>query len=358
MVEQFAFTDVTVNAKIDKAMVKPSWASVPPDWQVKQGAAGDVVTARHRLDRDASVPPGFIKIMEGFRKLRGKREPVAHLVFSDGLVAVSVFVEPLTAARRRRSAMHSARAALNVYSVKQRRLSSSPCWARRRRRPFARSRSRSRAVRKPRSRPHIRARHARRSPSRNACHARSLARPASLALRCSSRFAAACSSRRPSAQGRAAAPARLHRSLREAGPGRRVDRRHAEGRGAAAACPSCPRTIRSTSSSAASARSRRARARARVRGAVGRLGLHRRQPTATSSPTRTSSTAPTRCRVRLTDKREFKAKVIGADKRTDIALLKIEAKDLPKVDDRRPRQAARSANGSSRSASRSASRTR
>lgn len=35
--------------------------------------------------------------------------------------------------------------------------------------------------------------------------------------------------------------------------------------------------------------------------------------------------------VRLSDKREFRAKVLGADKRTDIALLKIEAKDLPKV---------------------------
>src|SRR5258708_6572881 len=35
--------------------------------------------------------------------------------------------------------------------------------------------------------------------------------------------------------------------------------------------------------------------------------------------------------VRLSDRREFRAKVIGADKRTDIALLKIEAKDLPKV---------------------------
>ncbi|MFA6015508.1 MAG: DegQ family serine endoprotease [Gallionellaceae bacterium] len=35
--------------------------------------------------------------------------------------------------------------------------------------------------------------------------------------------------------------------------------------------------------------------------------------------------------VRLTDKREFKAKVIGADKRTDVALLKIEASGLPKV---------------------------
>lgn len=35
--------------------------------------------------------------------------------------------------------------------------------------------------------------------------------------------------------------------------------------------------------------------------------------------------------VRLTDKREFKAKVIGADKRTDVALIKIEALGLPKV---------------------------
>lgn len=35
--------------------------------------------------------------------------------------------------------------------------------------------------------------------------------------------------------------------------------------------------------------------------------------------------------VRLTDKREFKAKVIGADKRTDVALLKIEATGLPVV---------------------------
>ena len=35
--------------------------------------------------------------------------------------------------------------------------------------------------------------------------------------------------------------------------------------------------------------------------------------------------------VKLTDKREFKAKVIGTDKRTDVALLKIEATGLPKV---------------------------
>lgn len=35
--------------------------------------------------------------------------------------------------------------------------------------------------------------------------------------------------------------------------------------------------------------------------------------------------------VRLIDKREFKAKVIGIDKRTDVAVLKIDAKNLPAV---------------------------
>lgn len=36
--------------------------------------------------------------------------------------------------------------------------------------------------------------------------------------------------------------------------------------------------------------------------------------------------------VRLTDQREFEAKVVGTDRRTDIALLKISAKNLPVVD--------------------------
>ncbi|MBR7798469.1 DegQ family serine endoprotease [Undibacterium fentianense] len=35
--------------------------------------------------------------------------------------------------------------------------------------------------------------------------------------------------------------------------------------------------------------------------------------------------------VKLTDKREFKAKVIGSDKRTDVAVLKIEGSKLPKI---------------------------
>jgi serine protease Do len=36
--------------------------------------------------------------------------------------------------------------------------------------------------------------------------------------------------------------------------------------------------------------------------------------------------------VKLSDKREFKAQIIGADKRTDVALIKIDANNLPKVE--------------------------
>ena len=53
--------------------------------------------------------------------------------------------------------------------------------------------------------------------------------------------------------------------------------------------------------------------------------------------------------VRLTDRREFKAKVLGSDKTTDVAVLKIDAKNLPTVTIGNPTRHA-SANGSWRSA--------
>src|SRR5450631_2149496 len=96
VVEQFAFTDVYINEKVDRDMVKPSWAVAPPDWQVKQGSFGEMVPKETAWSA-ARLPGGFQKIMEGYRTLRGKRDPVVHLVYSDGLVAVSVFVEPLSA---------------------------------------------------------------------------------------------------------------------------------------------------------------------------------------------------------------------------------------------------------------------
>lgn len=97
-VEQFAFTEVSIGVKIDRDQVKPSWPVTPPDWQVRQsGPSEDAKDTGWTVTRP---PPGFIKIVDGYRRLRGARQ-VAHLVYSDGLVAVSVFIEPVG------SAMHS-----------------------------------------------------------------------------------------------------------------------------------------------------------------------------------------------------------------------------------------------------------
>lgn len=115
-IEQFAFSDLTINARIERAMVEPSWPVVPPDWRVLESASGGVIPQDTGWTV-ARVPPGFEKIMEGFRKLRGRRERVAHLVFSDGLVSISVFVEPLVAASAPAGFLQQG--GLNVYSIKQ-----------------------------------------------------------------------------------------------------------------------------------------------------------------------------------------------------------------------------------------------
>lgn len=115
VVEQFAFTDIAIGAHIDRGMVNPSWASTPSDWTVRQGSVGDGVpqVTGWVVSR---LPPGFSKISEGFRALRGKPEPVAHLVFSDGLVAVSVFVEPIAGVPPQAGFLQQG--GLNVFTLK------------------------------------------------------------------------------------------------------------------------------------------------------------------------------------------------------------------------------------------------
>jgi sigma-E factor negative regulatory protein RseB len=97
VVEQFAFTEITIGAKIDRDMVRPTWPAAPADWQVRQSGPGEV-DMKDTGWTVTRIPAGFLKIVEGFRRLTGERH-VAHLVYSDGLVAVSVFVEPVGGAR-------------------------------------------------------------------------------------------------------------------------------------------------------------------------------------------------------------------------------------------------------------------
>lgn len=95
-VEQFAFTDLVVASRLDRALVNPTWPALPPGWKVREIGPGDI-DLKDTGWTVGKVPAGYQKIVEGFRSLRGKRYPVAHMVYSDGLVAISVFVEPVAA---------------------------------------------------------------------------------------------------------------------------------------------------------------------------------------------------------------------------------------------------------------------
>jgi sigma-E factor negative regulatory protein RseB len=115
IVEQFAFSDVAIGVKLDRDAAKPTWPAPPSDWTVKQVKIGTgfIEETGWTVTR---APPGFVRIMEGRRWARGKDNGLAQIVLSDGLVAVSVFVEARGGAQR-----HTGRArqgGYNVYSIK------------------------------------------------------------------------------------------------------------------------------------------------------------------------------------------------------------------------------------------------
>jgi sigma-E factor negative regulatory protein RseB len=112
VLEQFVFTDVAIGVKVDSQLVKPTWPAVPPGWKIRQPGKTESQTEETGWTV-ARIPPGFVKIVDGYRGFQSARK-VAHLVYSDGLVSVSVFVEPGRAAPPPNG--FSAQNGLNVYS--------------------------------------------------------------------------------------------------------------------------------------------------------------------------------------------------------------------------------------------------
>jgi sigma-E factor negative regulatory protein RseB len=94
-VEQFAFTQVAIGGNIDKEALKPKYDAQGPGW--KRDSSGMVETASSDTGWIVgSFPAGFRKIMETKRQLPGRPTPVSHIVYSDGLAAISIFIEPLS----------------------------------------------------------------------------------------------------------------------------------------------------------------------------------------------------------------------------------------------------------------------
>lgn len=113
VIEEFSFLDIALGARVGRDQVTSTAGTAPADWQIQNVAAADP-DARNTGWAATRVPPGFARIAEGFRPAHGKRQPVAHIVYSDGLVAISVFVEPLNAPPRNAGAVQQG--AINAYS--------------------------------------------------------------------------------------------------------------------------------------------------------------------------------------------------------------------------------------------------
>jgi len=89
-IEQFSFTQLTIG-NVTRDMVRPRHAA--GSWRIDNADASPAQLTGWSL---SSELPGFRKIMELKRRL-GESRQAGQVVYSDGLAAVSVFIEPLDA---------------------------------------------------------------------------------------------------------------------------------------------------------------------------------------------------------------------------------------------------------------------
>ncbi len=93
--EQYAFTQLQIGGKIDRSWIKQcdsvglSCKGLPRLAET----AKDITPTNSGWVAD-TLPSGFKKTMEIQRPMRGKHAPVTQMVFSDGLSAISIFIEP------------------------------------------------------------------------------------------------------------------------------------------------------------------------------------------------------------------------------------------------------------------------
>ncbi|HQT26330.1 MAG TPA: MucB/RseB C-terminal domain-containing protein [Burkholderiales bacterium] len=110
VIEQFAFTYVKIGGNFDKNLLKPTLPVMSP--RMRDSQRQDNFRSGWEVE---NLPPGFRKIAEMKRLFRGKSYPVTHLVYSDGIVAVSVFIEPLSAGTRPMQGV-AKQGAVNLYA--------------------------------------------------------------------------------------------------------------------------------------------------------------------------------------------------------------------------------------------------
>lgn len=113
-VEQFAFTQIEIGGNIDREQVRSRFAGKGGNWRVERSAMAEADLSKLGWTLK-TLPPGYRKITELKRRI-GDSLDVGHLVLSDGLAAVSIFIEPIGAKPARAVVGQSRQGALNIYT--------------------------------------------------------------------------------------------------------------------------------------------------------------------------------------------------------------------------------------------------
>ncbi len=93
-VEQYTFTQLQIGGNIDRSWIG---ANKLPQHNAEPPMAAKPVKSDAPMDSGwvvGAMPTGFKKTLEIQRAMRGKHAPVTQMVFSDGLSAISIFIEP------------------------------------------------------------------------------------------------------------------------------------------------------------------------------------------------------------------------------------------------------------------------
>jgi sigma-E factor negative regulatory protein RseB len=113
IIEQFAFSDVKIGGDIAMEAVRPRLAR-DGDWKVVH--ANGVEIRREESGWGVQAPIAGFSLMSIVRRPLGRDHGDAlHLVYSDGLAAISVFIEPANQANGRLAAGQLSSGAINIY---------------------------------------------------------------------------------------------------------------------------------------------------------------------------------------------------------------------------------------------------
>lgn len=110
-VEQFTFTQLEIG-NVARERLRPPAAT--RSWRVEQSAVSPANLAEAGWNMHADLP-GFRKVVEIRRMLRDS-QPVGQVVYSDGLAAVSIFIEPIAGRAQAPRLGLATVGAVNVYT--------------------------------------------------------------------------------------------------------------------------------------------------------------------------------------------------------------------------------------------------